>query len=87
MYTLGTENYSFDDITTDLTQCPAYPAMTCISFIAMGGTFPFQITAQQLAMRSHTLAHIAHCVGETNYCWLLCGFNFDYFSNENLLKM
>lgn len=45
MYTLGTENYSFDDITTDLTRCPAYPAMTCISIIALGGAFPFQIPA------------------------------------------
>lgn len=43
VYTLASENYSFENITTDLTQCPAYPAMTCISLVVMGGAFPFQI--------------------------------------------
>lgn len=54
MYTLSTENYSFDNITTDLTRCPAYSAMTCISFIALGGTFPFQIKAHTTTAKTHT---------------------------------
>lgn len=48
-YTFGTENYSFDNITTDLTRCPVYPAVTRISAAALGGTFTFQIAAQLLA--------------------------------------
>lgn len=54
VYTLATENYSFENITTDLTQCPAYPAMTCISLDAMGGAFPFQI-----AIRAASCKHCA----------------------------
>lgn len=67
MYTLGTENHSFDNITTDLTQCPSYPAMTSISFFALGGTFPFQIAAQQLAKRDRTLTPNRHTHTRTNY--------------------
>lgn len=59
MYTLGTENYSFDDITTDLTQCPAYPAMTCIKLHCFPRTFPFQNADGHTDTHAHAHTHPA----------------------------
>lgn len=60
----ATHNYSFEHMTTELTQCPAYPAATRIELHCFPKTFPF------LNADGHT--HTQSFVNVANYC-AVCG--------------